>query len=162
MKRLFIIILVLAFTGPASAQMFGMKNPLISQEAPEFSTNTVQHKSMTFSQVHAKKPSIMFFWATWCPHCRVQLKELNDMKDELAAKDINVILVDVGETAEQVGAYLKRNNIDFDVFIDGDSSISEQYGLIGVPTFFFIDKEGIVKDVKHALVEDYETILFKK
>jgi len=38
----------------------------------------------------------------------------------------------------------------------------EPYGVIGLPTFVFIDEAGIVRDVTHSLPEKYETIFVKK
>jgi hypothetical protein len=48
-----------------------------------------------------------------------------------------------------------------DVFLDEDSAVSEEYGLIGVPTFYFVDVNGIVADVMHSLPKDLEAVFTK-
>ena len=33
---------------------------------------------------------MLFFWATWCPHCHDEIRLLNSRLDEIKAKGINV------------------------------------------------------------------------
>ena len=107
------------------------------------------------------KSAIVFFWATWCPHCREALKELNGQAAQLEEKGIKVLLVDIGESAAEVNEHVTRNKINFEVFLDTESTLSEPYGIIGVPTFFFLNDKGIVNAVEHALPDNYEEILLK-
>jgi len=146
---------LLLLTSVVSGQMVFMDNPMIGHKLPDFTLETVKTESTNFSEFRGDNDAIVFFWATWCPHCRVQLKNLNEQKDKLKSANIRVVLIDVDETKEQVGEYLNRHQIDYDVFLDKGSKLSEEYGLMGVPTFFFINKEGIVKAVKHSLPEDF-------
>ncbi len=74
-------------------------------------------------------------------------------------KGIEVALVDMGEDAQTVSTYAKRNNIDYAVFLDEDSSVSDVYQLIGVPTYVFIDEAGVIRGVEHFLPKDYEKLL---
>ena len=77
-------------------------------------------------------------------------------------KNIKLILVDIGETPEEVRQYTQKNKISFDVFLDVQSSLAESYGIIGVPTFVFVSADGKIKAVEHSLPKDYEKILSKK
>jgi thioredoxin-related protein len=40
--------------------------------------------------------------------------------------------------------------------LDEESSLAESYGVVGVPTFVFVDAKGIVSAVEHVLPEGYE------
>jgi hypothetical protein len=77
----------------------------------------------------------------------------------MVQKGIKIVLVDIGETEAVVQQYVQKNNIHMPIFLDTDSSVAESYGLVGVPTFYFVDEKGVVRDVQHSLPEDYEAIL---
>ena len=77
-------------------------------------------------------------------------------------KNIKLILVNVGETPKLVRSFIDKNNINLDVFLDQDSSLSEKYGIVGIPTFFFVNESGVIKAVENSLSDNYDEILFKK
>jgi len=144
---------------PAQAQFFVFENPLVGEKAPDFTVNTLNSGKLNMSKFRDGQSAIVFFWATWCPHCRNQLKELAKKKEELTQKGIKVILVDLQETAQQVKSYMDKNKIDYEVFFDEDQSLAEIYGIVGVPTFFFINKDGVIKAVEHEIPSNYEASL---
>ena len=86
---------------------------------------------------------------------------LSKNKGDIEKKGIKIAPVDVGEKESIVNKYLEKNNIEFSVFLDEKSEVSEDYGLIGVPTFYFINEDGIVTDVQHSLPEDLEKAFSK-
>ena len=70
----------------------------------------------------------------------------------------NITIVDTGEDAQTVGQYAKNKKISFDILLDSDSKLAEDYALIGVPTFIFINEQGVVKNVEHVIPEDLSKI----
>jgi peroxiredoxin len=138
------------------------ENPLVGQAAPDFTLKTLQGTPVNMTRFRENKSAVIFFWATWCPHCRAALKELNKETEQMEKKGIKLILVDLGEGAKEVGAYVSRNQIGLTVFLDEDSFLSDPYAIIGVPTFVLVDQQGIVRAVEHALPENYEDILLPK
>jgi cytochrome c biogenesis protein CcmG, thiol:disulfide interchange protein DsbE len=143
----------------ASGQFFFFENPLLGEAAPDFTLNTLEQQGVNLTSYRASRPAIVFFWATWCPHCREQLKTLNEKNSELTQKGIRIILVDLGEPAGQVQAYMQKNNLKFDVFLDQESSVAEAYGVVGIPTFVLIDAKGVVKAVENGIPANYEGLL---
>jgi peroxiredoxin len=147
----------------AMGQLFMFENPLVGEKAPDFSLKTVDGKTMDLKTVRGSQNTMVFFWATWCPHCREQLAQLTKhLGKEMEQKGIKILLVDVEETPAEVRAYLKKYNVTFDVVVDEEGSVTEKYHIVGVPTFFFIDKQGVVRAVDHALDEDYEKMFVAK
>lgn len=150
---------LISHSSNAMGQLFLMKSSLEGNPAPDFRLLTSSGKEMSLSEAKGGNGAILFFWATWCPHCREQLGHLEKLSSDFEQKGIKVLLVDVGEGPGQVQAFIEKNKISFLVFLDQESKVSDQYELVGVPTFFLINKEGIVKSVVHSLPEDYEAIL---
>ncbi len=153
-----VVVGVLCANVSHSQPLLMKKNPSEGKPVVEFSLPTLRTKKATLSQLRDGQKAIIFFWATWCPHCRSQLKELSRMKSEIEAEGIKVILVDVGESAQQVNKHVEKNNIPFDVLLDEDSEVSEEYNIIGVPTFFFVNEAGVVTTVEHALPENLDKV----
>ena len=89
------------------------------------------------------------------------MEVINKQREDITQKGIKIVLVDVGESEAVVDGYLKKRNITMDVFLDEDSAVSEGYELIGVPTFYFVDENGIVADVAHSLPKDLEAVFAK-
>lgn len=148
------------FTSLYAMDMVFFKNPLVGKHAPDFTLNTLEGEK-NFTQFRDGKKAIIFFWATWCPHCREALADLNRKKDERLKKEIKLVLVDVGEKAEEVRSHLEEEGIQFNVFLDENSSVSHSYKIIGVPTFVFLNTSGVIQDVQHDLPKNYEEILNK-
>jgi peroxiredoxin len=127
----------------------------VGKPAADFTLDTLKDKNVNFTKYRNGQKAIIFFWATWCPHCRVELKRLNEMQDEFSSKGIKVVLVSVGEDRETVQSYMGRHQYSFDVFLDEDQALEGSYQLVGVPTLFFVNESGTVKYVDHALPDDY-------
>ena len=161
-----IIALVSAFVllaaSPSRAQFFVFQNPLVGEAAPEFKLKNVGGQAMSLTDFRAGQSTIIFFWATWCPHCREQLKTLKAQKEALTQKGIKILMVDIQESPQQVNGYLKKNKIDYEVLLDTDATVAEDYALVGVPTFFFVGADGIIKAVEHDIPSNYEAILAAK
>ena len=156
---------VLAFDSPlpsARAQFFFMENPLVGQRAPDFTLKTFNGGKVNMTKFRDNKSAILFFWATWCPHCREALKDLNKNRAGIEGKGIKLMLVDMGEGEKEVRRYVERNKIGSTIFLDQESSLAELYGVVGIPTFVFVDSQGMVKAVEHAVPENYEEILAGK
>ncbi|MEO1969412.1 MAG: TlpA disulfide reductase family protein [Sphingomonadaceae bacterium] len=87
-----------------------------------------------------KGPLVINLWATWCPPCR---RELPMLAQVAAHSDTPILLVNEGETAEQVRAYLRKNHIpSSSVLLDIDSAMMRRNGSEALPTTLFVDSQG--------------------
>jgi len=158
---LLIIAAVVFAPSTVQSQFFYMENEDIGKPVKDFTLKIANGKETSLKEYRDGKKAIIFFWATWCPHCRVQLGNLNKDQDMIKKKEIKIILVDVGESEAIVSKYMEKNKINLDVFLDGESEVSDIYGLIGVPTFYYVGEDGNVIDVQHSLADDFDKIFTK-
>lgn len=142
----------------ARAQFYYMENSDIGKPVKDFTLKIANGESTSLDKYRDGKKAIVFFWATWCPHCRHQLDRLNKEKASIIDRGIKIAPVDVGESEAIVNKYLKSNKVDMNVFLDVDSKVSNDYNLIGVPTFYFVGADGNVVSVGHALPEDIDAV----
>jgi len=153
-----VVFLVALSTGSISAQDF-FDHPLKGKTAPDFILDTLNAKSVKFSEVSKGKKVIVFFWATWCPHCREQIKALKEQGPKLAKEGVEVVMVDIGEDQPLVKKFLLARNYDFNVFLDVNSYVAEMYQVYGVPTLFFIGTDGKIREMLNVFPENYDKIL---
>src|SRR3989338_1940417 len=85
---------------PLMAEKLGM--------AQEFSLPDIYNDTVTLNRYRDKQPVLLFFWATWCPHCRKELKVLDESYAELSKNDIEVLAINVGESVSKVNNFLKN------------------------------------------------------
>jgi len=137
------VVVLLRACGPAGVD----DHPLIGKPAPDVTLTALSGEEVSLSWARNDQPAVVFFWATWCPHCRTQLKELSERKEELEQKGIKVVAVDIGEDARTVSTFCKRNKVLYGIFLDRDGSAADAYGVFGVPMFFSFDVDGVVVGV---------------
>ena len=134
-------------------------SPLIGKRAPDFTLERLSGKSASLSDVIEGRKAILFFFATWCPHCREQLAAMAAKKAEFEKEGVVLALVDIGERKEMVAKFLQAHGVDNDAFLDVDSLASEDYKVLGIPTLVFVGADGKVRYVEYGLPENYLEIL---
>jgi thiol-disulfide isomerase/thioredoxin len=135
---------------------------LEGQILPNFTLKDLEGNTVNSANFMGKSPTLLLLWATWCPHCRSAIKELNEIASPLEKKGAKIITIDLGEKKELVSSYMKEHKYNLIVLLDEDSSLSDSYGIIGVPTFFLLGKDGRVKSRDYSIPEDYEKTLFQE
>jgi len=101
----------------------------------------------------------LFFWTTWCPFCREELKVLNRRHGDLTKIGWKIIAINVGEPASKINNFTKTNPLIFNVLLDKDSAVAYGYDVIGVPTYVLINKEGKIVFRDNYFPEGYEKLL---
>lgn len=94
------------------------------------------------------KPVLLNFWATWCPPCRHEMPFFQEIHEEWANKGLVVLAINVGEDSSTVSDFIQENNYSFTVLLDTDQKVAVEYGIRYFPTTFFIDKDGIIQNIK--------------
>lgn len=118
--------------------------PEASSYAPDFKLNDISGNQVSLSDFRDKKAVLLIFWTTWCPYCRVALRSLREDQQELKGSGIELLTINVNESAHKAGNFIRGLGADFTVLLDLDAQVSNSYGLLGVPTYFVISKTGRV------------------
>ena len=122
--------------------------PAVEHPAPDFTlTRFDTGEKVSLSDLRGK-PVILNFWATWCRPCRAEMPTLQAAYERYG-DDLLVVGVDQGEEGAVVGPFLEEFGISFPILLDGDMAVGREYRILGLPTTFFIDSQGIIRGV-HA------------
>ena len=117
--------------------------PAAGDSAPGFTATDIDGTPMSLEGLRGK-PVWLVFMATWCTGCRT---EIPDIQGVVASRGdaVRVVVIYVGESRNTVSDYSKRVGNDFPEVVDQDQQISAAYGIMGVPTHYFIDAGGVVR-----------------
>jgi len=118
--------------------------PGIGAPAPAFALLDTGGKPVHLSDFRGRVV-LVNFWATWCPPCRKEFPELAKAYDEHNG-DLVVVGVDLQENAGEVRKFADEYGAKFPIVIDVDASVSKAYRVIGLPSSYFIDQQGILRD----------------
>jgi peroxiredoxin len=130
--------------------------------APDFKLDDLEKNTITLSSYKDKKPVLVIFWTTWCPFCRTQLKILNKKYTDLVADNLEILAINVGEPYLKVESFAKSYDLLYSVLLDPDSQAARSFRILGVPTYFLINKSGyVVFQDSYFPEEEYKGLLAK-
>ena len=113
--------------------------------APDFTIKTIDGKTVSLSSLTADKPTVLYFFATWCPNCARDLAAVKDIYPQYADK-VNFLAIDVDqrESEAQIASYKQRMNLPNIEFAAAQRSILANYNVIYTTTKYFIGKDGTI------------------
>ena len=119
----------------------------IGMTAPEFTLKTIDGREINLSDYRGKNV-LLNFWATWCGPCRFEISTMEALQEAWADKDVVVLGVNVQDGFDNASNYAKANNLKFTIPVDVPGDTIRVYGVHGIPTTFFINREGIITNIK--------------
>ena len=90
------------------------------------------------------RPVLVNLWATWCGPCRREMPALERLSREQSG--LTVVAIDQREDPAIVRSYVKRFGVTFAVGIDDSQQLGTDLHLIGLPSSFFVDRDGVIRD----------------
>jgi peroxiredoxin len=125
----------------------------VGASAQDFTTRDTEGNTFRLSDHIGKEVILIDFWATWCAPCLAEMPHLEAMYDKYKSRGFLVVAVsmDGPESLSDVPAFAKRNQMNFPVLLDEDSSIASIYNpRKSAPLSAIIDKTGKVTAVREA------------
>ena len=93
----------------------------------------------------------MFFGTTWCPACRAEMPQYKALYNKYAKSGLKFLYIDINESSKKVARFAKENSFPYQVLVDPDGSVANDYNIIGVPTVILVDKTGRIVSVGHSV-----------
>jgi len=136
---------VFALAGSAAACTSPETAPQLDKQAPDFTLDTMGGEEITLSELRGT-PVVLNFWAIYCPACRVELVDFEELAEQNG--DMAVIVVNTGDSRSRVEQFFGNYELHFTVALGAGTQVSYQYNLWAFPTTFFIDRKGIIRYIK--------------
>ncbi|HHV27919.1 MAG TPA: redoxin family protein [Tissierellia bacterium] len=93
------------------------------------------------------------FWATWCPPCRMEMPDIEEVYKERGKNAEDVIILGVSGpnlgregSKEKIIEFLKEEGYTYPVVFDETGDIMATYSIQSLPTTFIIDRDGNIVD----------------
>ena len=121
--------------------------PTVGQPAPDFQATTVDGKIVRLSDLKGK-PVWLTFGASWCQPCRAENPDISAVYEKAKATGLAVVAIFISEDANAVRNYADRVGLTYQKVADPDTTIASQYRILGIPSHFFIDSAGVLREMK--------------
>ena len=142
--------------------------PANGSPAPDFTLKTLDGKEVSLSSMKGKAVMVNF-WATWCEPCKIEMPWMVELQDKYRKDGFEIIGVAMDDSDnKEIAAFAKKMNVNYTI-LKGSEKVADLYGgLDGLPTNFFLDRNGkvidsfkglrsesvIVDDIKKALASE--------
>jgi len=116
---------------------------LIGKPLPDFVLTSTNGNTVHATDLLGR-PTLVTFGATWSPIMSEQLATLNTLQ---ANKDLNIVPIAIQEGIGQVRAYTAIAGLSLNWLVDPDSTLTPSFGSPSLPTNYFIDRSGIIRQI---------------
>ncbi|HEX8849536.1 MAG TPA: TlpA disulfide reductase family protein [Gemmatimonadaceae bacterium] len=118
----------------------------LGASAPDASVETVDGKPARLAQYVAKgKPTLIEFWATWCPNCKALEPQMSAAAKKYAGKVAMVgVAVGVNQSAELVKRYATKHSLPLTVVYDRTGDAADKYDVPATSYIIVLDRTGKV------------------
>ena len=127
--------------------------------AADFTLADLDGQPVTLSRFLGKTPVLLVFWATWCPECKEAIPEINALTTGPIAEKLQIFGIDFRESREKVTQAVKSRGIRYPVLLDERGQAARAFGVVGIPTYVLIGREGKVLYREHVLPDDISRYL---
>jgi len=130
--------------GSGTASDYG---PEIGKLAPDFKLNGLDGPEVSLAGFRGG-PVLLNFWATWCGPCQMEMPMLQEVYQKWAGKGLVLLAVNLQEDPASVREFVEDAGYTFPVLLAPGNEVPLAYNIRGIPTTFFIDADGVIRDIK--------------
>lgn len=135
-----------------------LPSALLNKPVPSFSQPSLLDESVqvTHEDLKTGEPILLNVWATWCPTCKQEHAQLNQIARESNVKIYGINYKDErGKAKEWLKRYL--NPYVLNVY-DEDGTLGLDLGVYGAPETYVLDGQGVIR-YKHVGAVDQKVWL---
>jgi thiol-disulfide isomerase/thioredoxin len=87
-------------------------------------------------------------WATWCPPCRAEFPDIDEIRIAGEQDGLVFIAMNFGEELSEIESYLANTGYDFRVGLDVFGEFATKYQVLGLPMHVFVAADGVLDSVR--------------
>ncbi len=143
-RRIMLALVPLAPLALAGCAATHPPHPLEGRPAPDFTLTDLTGRSVSLSAQRGK-PVLLAFWAPGCPPCRAEAPHLTTLSNKYKDQGLVVLAAHAWskrESEDTVREYVTEHKLGHTILLNGADVAYEQYQVVGIPTVFWIDRNG--------------------
>lgn len=123
--------------------------------APDFSLQDLDGKPVKLSDLRGKAV-LLNFWATFCGPCKVEMPWLIELQKQYGPQGLQIVGVALDDSGKDtIEKFAKNMGVNY-LILQGEDSVGDAYGAVGLPATYFIDRNGKIIDSALGLVSRSE------
>jgi len=119
--------------------------PGVGNSLSEITLSDLQGNKVTIPAECRGKVALIHFWASWCPTCRGEMMNLDAIGNEYRGRGVYSCSIGIGEKREMALSYIRNVNITYPILLDPHAETQKLFGISGIPTYYVLDREGIIR-----------------
>ncbi|HEX9617521.1 MAG TPA: TlpA disulfide reductase family protein [Anaerolineales bacterium] len=116
--------------------------------APDFRLQTLEGETAGLADL-AGRPVLINLWASWCPPCRAEMPAMQRVYEDFKGQGFEILAVNATDqdNLPSARAFVDSLGLTFPILLDPSGEVSAAYELRALPTSFFVDRQGVIREV---------------
>ena len=115
-----------------------IRKPVINENIYSYALTDTKNNKIDFKR-YKGKPLVVHFWATWCPVCKLEAINIEQL-----SKKYNVITVAVN-SGTNIDTFMKEHTLSYKVINDKHGELAKTFNIEAYPTTLIYNKKGELK-----------------
>ncbi len=140
------LVLAVVFAGRFGTDPGISSSPLIGQPAPNSEIALMDGSGSIEIEDYPDDIRVINYWASWCLGCRTEHEALLRAARDYSGYGVTFIAINYQDTPTNAADFLDElGESPVTVYtVDEDSRTAFEWGVLGLPETFFVDRDGIV------------------
>ncbi len=128
--------------GALSVANYRARAEVVDTPAPDFELPLLgEDGSLRLSDLRGDVV-ILNFWASWCSPCRIEAPDLQAVWQDYRERGVQFVGVDELDDKFAAQGFVREFAITYPSVFDPSGSLADDYGFIGLPATYVIDRRG--------------------
>ncbi len=117
-----------------------IRKPDIKENIYDYRLVDTYGKSIDLSN-YKGEPIVVHFWATWCPICKLEASNIDEL-----SKEYNVVSIAVTSGSNKdINEFMQKRQLSYRVVSDKDGNLAKKFNISAYPTTLIYTKDGKLK-----------------
>lgn len=127
----------------------------VGEQAPYWELRSLDGSVITLTDV-LDRPLVLTFWTSWNTNSANQLTIFDEVLTRSDDLPFKIVAINNQEDESVVRNFIGRGGYETFILLDETGEVGERYAIRNLPTFFFIDTNGIVQSVFVGVLDPRE------